>query len=288
MGAPMAGHLLEAGHDVRRPHAHAGAGRGRARRRARVGRRSGRRWPPARTPCSRCSAIPADVRDTVLGDGGVLAAMEPGSVLVDHTTSEPSLAAEIAEAAAERGRRRARRARVRRRRRRPQREAGDHGGRRAGGLRARRAAARGLRRNVVLRAARARGSTRRWSTRSRSPPGWSRCARRCSTHTAAGLDAEAVLDMIGGGAAGSFSLATYGPRLLARRPRARVQDRPLHQGPRHRPGRGAAHGPGAPRPGARRAALRRARAQDLGQKGTQALLVALASMSGVELPAASG
>src|SRR6185295_12583383 len=42
---------------------------------------------------------PSDVRDVVLGDSGLLAAMAPGSVLVDHTTSEPVLAAEIAAAA---------------------------------------------------------------------------------------------------------------------------------------------------------------------------------------------
>ena len=36
----------------------------------------------------------------ILGPDGVLAGCRPGSILVDMTTSEPSLAVEIAEAAA--------------------------------------------------------------------------------------------------------------------------------------------------------------------------------------------
>lgn len=46
---------------------------------------------------------PADVRDVMFGDAGVLGAARPGTVLVDMTTSEPSLAIEVAAAAAERG-----------------------------------------------------------------------------------------------------------------------------------------------------------------------------------------
>jgi 3-hydroxyisobutyrate dehydrogenase len=48
--------------------------------------------------------FPVDVRQVVLGpDEGALGAAAEGSVLVDLTTSEPSLAVEIAAAAAERG-----------------------------------------------------------------------------------------------------------------------------------------------------------------------------------------
>ncbi len=43
---------------------------------------------------------PADVREVVLGDDGVLAGARAGTVLVDMTTSEPSLAVEVAAAAA--------------------------------------------------------------------------------------------------------------------------------------------------------------------------------------------
>jgi 3-hydroxyisobutyrate dehydrogenase len=43
--------------------------------------------------------FPADVRSVMLGADGALAGCRPGAILVDMTTSEPSLAVEIAEAA---------------------------------------------------------------------------------------------------------------------------------------------------------------------------------------------
>jgi len=46
---------------------------------------------------------PTDVRQVILGPEGVLAGCRPGAIVVDMTTSEPSLAVEIAEAAAQRG-----------------------------------------------------------------------------------------------------------------------------------------------------------------------------------------
>jgi 3-hydroxyisobutyrate dehydrogenase len=47
--------------------------------------------------------FPADVRAVMLGAEGALAGSRPGMVLVDMTTSDPSLAIEIAQAAAARG-----------------------------------------------------------------------------------------------------------------------------------------------------------------------------------------
>lgn len=47
--------------------------------------------------------FPADVREVYFGEHGLLAATRPGMVLVDMTTTEPSLAQEIALAAQERG-----------------------------------------------------------------------------------------------------------------------------------------------------------------------------------------
>ena len=47
--------------------------------------------------------FPADVRQVVLGDEGSLAGSKPGNILIDMTTSEPSLAIEIADAARPRG-----------------------------------------------------------------------------------------------------------------------------------------------------------------------------------------
>ena len=43
--------------------------------------------------------FPADVRAVILGPDGALAGSRKGTILVDMTTSEPSLAVEIAEAA---------------------------------------------------------------------------------------------------------------------------------------------------------------------------------------------
>ena len=47
--------------------------------------------------------FPKDVRDVFLGEDGALAGSKPGAILVDMTTSEPSLAKEIFEAAKGKG-----------------------------------------------------------------------------------------------------------------------------------------------------------------------------------------
>ena len=47
--------------------------------------------------------FPKDVREVFLGPDGALAGSKPGTILVDMTTSEPSLAVEIAEAAKAKG-----------------------------------------------------------------------------------------------------------------------------------------------------------------------------------------
>lgn len=43
--------------------------------------------------------FPTDVRETILGESGVLSSLKAGGVLVDMTTSQPGLAVEIADAA---------------------------------------------------------------------------------------------------------------------------------------------------------------------------------------------
>jgi 3-hydroxyisobutyrate dehydrogenase-like beta-hydroxyacid dehydrogenase len=50
-----------------------------------------------------CVGDDPDVRAVVLGPGGVLSAMRPGSVFVDHTTASADLARQIAAAGGERG-----------------------------------------------------------------------------------------------------------------------------------------------------------------------------------------
>ena len=99
MGLSMCGHVLDAGYSV--------TVHNRTRARTEPLLERGAVWadtPAAVAAASDvvCSIVgyPADVRAIVLGENGTLSAAAPGSVLVDLTTSEPSLAVEIAEAAA--------------------------------------------------------------------------------------------------------------------------------------------------------------------------------------------
>ena len=102
MGASMCGHLLECGHTVNVSN--------RTPERAAALVERGARW--CEDPASAAAdadvvftmvGFPADVREVILGERGALSAARPGTLLVDMTTSEPSLAREIAGAAAERG-----------------------------------------------------------------------------------------------------------------------------------------------------------------------------------------
>eukprot|EP00359_Climacostomum_virens_P006360 CAMPEP_0204919340 /NCGR_PEP_ID=MMETSP1397-20131031/16771_1 /ASSEMBLY_ACC=CAM_ASM_000891 /TAXON_ID=49980 /ORGANISM="Climacostomum Climacostomum virens, Strain Stock W-24" /LENGTH=282 /DNA_ID=CAMNT_0052092931 /DNA_START=23 /DNA_END=871 /DNA_ORIENTATION=+ len=69
----------------------------------------GARFAPIQEIASSCNVIftmlgyPKDVADVVLGTDGLIEAMTPGSLLIDHTSSSPSLAQQIAEAALKRG-----------------------------------------------------------------------------------------------------------------------------------------------------------------------------------------
>ncbi|MBL7502464.1 NAD(P)-dependent oxidoreductase [Frankia sp. CNm7] len=102
MGASMAGHLLRAGYPL--------TVTTRTTRRAKPLLDDGAAW--ADTPAGVAAAsdvvfsmvgFPADVREVLLGPDGALSAARPGAVLVDMSTSEPSLAVEVAAAAAARG-----------------------------------------------------------------------------------------------------------------------------------------------------------------------------------------
>jgi 3-hydroxyisobutyrate dehydrogenase len=101
MGAPMCGHLIDAGY------AATVTTRTRARAESLLSR--GARWAEDPRAVAAASDVvftmvgfPSDVRAVVLGERGALAGCRPGAVLVDMTTSEPALAREIAAAAAER------------------------------------------------------------------------------------------------------------------------------------------------------------------------------------------
>jgi 3-hydroxyisobutyrate dehydrogenase len=102
MGTSMCGHLLDAGFTV--------SIYSRTRAKAEKLLARGARWADSPRKVAEASQIvftmvgyPADVRQVVLGSDGALAGCRAGSVLVDMTTSEPSLAREIAELAAARG-----------------------------------------------------------------------------------------------------------------------------------------------------------------------------------------
>lgn len=102
MGSSMCGHLLDAGFAV--------SVYNRTRSKAEALLARGARWADSPKAVAEAAEViftmvgyPADVRSVVLGPDGVLAGCRSGNTIVDMTTSEPSLAAEIAEAAAQRG-----------------------------------------------------------------------------------------------------------------------------------------------------------------------------------------
>jgi 3-hydroxyisobutyrate dehydrogenase len=94
MGASMCGHLLSAGFEV--------VVNSRSRAKAEPLLARGARWADSpKGVAEQCDAVfaivgyPADVRQVFLGDQGALAGSKPGNILVDMTTSQPSLAVEI-------------------------------------------------------------------------------------------------------------------------------------------------------------------------------------------------
>ena len=103
MGAPMAGHLSRAGHDV------TVFNRTRTKAESWVATHGGRLGAtPAQAVFGAdvvfsCVGRDKDVRDITLGQDGAFAGMKPGAVFVDHTTASAMLARELAEEAKKRG-----------------------------------------------------------------------------------------------------------------------------------------------------------------------------------------
>lgn len=102
MGASMCGHLIDAGFSA--------TVYNRTKGKAEKLLAAGARWADGPKAVAEASDVifaivgyPADVRSVFLGDNGVLAGCKAGNIVVDMTTSEPSLAVEIAEAAAKIG-----------------------------------------------------------------------------------------------------------------------------------------------------------------------------------------
>ena len=95
MGHHMAGHLLSAGHEARvfsrtlakcQPLVERGA----------VLAASPREAAEGADAVFTMVGTPADVESVIRGDGGVLAGLAPGAVLIDLTTSTPGLAVQLA------------------------------------------------------------------------------------------------------------------------------------------------------------------------------------------------
>lgn len=102
MGSSMCGHLMAAGFSA------TVYSRTKAKAQALLDR--GATWADSPQAVAAASDVifsivgfPADVREVILGENGSLAGAATGAVLVDMTTSEPSLAVTIAEAAKAKG-----------------------------------------------------------------------------------------------------------------------------------------------------------------------------------------
>ena len=213
MGSSMCGHVLAAGHEV--------AAHTRTRSKAEPLLARGARW--ARTPADAATAsdvvftmvgYPADVREVILGEQGVLAGARRGATLVDMTTSEPTLAVEIDEAARAKGVA-ALDAPV---------SGGDVGARSAtlsimvGGDEAALERVRPLldlmAKTVVRQGGPGAGQHAKLVNQILIATGIIGVCEALLYGYRAGLDLDQVLRSVAGGAAGSWSLSNYGPRML--------------------------------------------------------------------------
>ncbi len=214
MGKSMAGHLQQAGHAL--------AVYNRTRAKAEPLLAAGALWCGSPRAVAEASEVvfsivgfPRDVEETYLGEQGVLTAERPPRILVDMTTSQPALARRLAEAAAARGVR-CLDAPV---------SGGDVGARNAtlaimaGGDRSAF--------EEVLPLFRLMGQNIAYM----GPAGAGQHTKMCNQILIAGtmigvceallyaartgLDQQAVIDIVGKGAAGSWSINNLGPRIVA-------------------------------------------------------------------------
>jgi 3-hydroxyisobutyrate dehydrogenase len=213
MGASMAGHLLAAGHSL--------TVFNRTKAKADELVAAGARWAEGPAALAAESDVvftmlgyPSDVREMLLGAGGVVAAMRPGSLLIDMTTSEPSLAMEIADAAASRDVA-ALDAPV---------SGGDVGARNAtlvimvggdqGAFDRAQPLFAALGRLAVRHGEAGSGQHTKMVNQIAIASGMIGVCEAMLYAQRAGLDVAGVIDTIKDGAAGSWSLSNYGPRLL--------------------------------------------------------------------------
>ncbi|MBU6282068.1 NAD(P)-dependent oxidoreductase [bacterium] len=215
MGASMCGHLVSAGHRATvftRTAAKADA----------LVARGAKRVDSPRAVAESSDVVfvmvgfPADVREVVLGERGALAGAVPGTLLVDMTTSEPELAREIEREAIARGVG-ALDAPV---------SGGDVGAREArlsimvGGLREHFERAQPLfermGRTIVHQGPAGAGQQAKLVNQVLVASGMVGICEALLFASRAGLDPETVLASVAGGAAGSWALSNLGPRILRR------------------------------------------------------------------------
>ena len=281
MGAAMCGHVLDAGYPV------TVTTRTKAKARGLLDR--GAVW--ADTPAEAAAGsdisfaivgFPEDVREVFLGGEGLLAGASPGDMVVDMTTSEPALAVEIAERAAAKGVS-AVDAPV---------SGGDVGARNGtlsimiGGEEEAVERARPLFEAMGKTIVRQGGPGAGQHTKAVNQILIAACIVGLSEALLygqrAGLDLESVMESVSGGAAGSWSLSNYGPRMLGGdfEPGFFVDHFVKDMGIALR----EAAAMQIPAPGLALAheLYVSLQAQGLGRKGTQSLILAMARMAGLE------
>ncbi len=215
MGAPMCGHLLASGYPV--------TVFNRTPERARGLLERGAAWAESPQAVAQHADVvftmvgfPDDVREIVLGPAGTLAGAGHGTILVDMTTSEPSLAREIYEAARARGVA-SLDAPV---------SGGDVGARAAGlsimvggdrdAFERVAPLLRCLGATIVHQGPAGAGQHTKMVNQILVASGMVAVSEALLYAHQAGLDLPTVLQSVSGGAAGSWSLTHYAPRILAR------------------------------------------------------------------------
>ncbi len=214
MGASMAGHLRKAGYPL--------TVYSRTKEKAQGLLDAGAAWADSPAAVAEKSDVvfsivgfPADVREVILGETGVLSRLRTGGVVVDMTTSEPALAKEIYQQAKQKGVHSID-APV---------SGGDVGARNAalsimiGGdaevVEALTPCWEAMGKTFIHQGPAGAGQHTKMVNQTLVATGIIGVCEALLYAYKAGLDIEAVLKSVSGGAAGSWSLTNYGPRLLA-------------------------------------------------------------------------
>lgn len=214
MGTSMAGHLRTAGYDLTVYNRTKNKTAPLAEKGAKVGD-SPKAVAEASDVVFAIVGFPKDVREVFLGKDGALAGSRPGMILVDMTTSDPSLAVEIYEAAKAKGIQFVD-APV---------SGGDVGAKNAalsimiGGeepaVEALRPCFEALGKTIVRQGGPGAGQHTKMVNQILIATGMIGVCEALLYGYKAGLDLEAVLKSVSTGAAGSWSLSNYGPRMMA-------------------------------------------------------------------------